>query len=255
MRSLNLPRTIRAKPVVDPFPWLIETPISHRGLHDDDNRNYENTITSWQASIDGGYSIEADLQITLDGKAVVFHDPDLGRMTDRSGPVRHKTAAELAKMQIMDGRDTIRTLDEHLELTDGSVPLLLELKGIIGEDNGLVGSVAKSLATYKGPAAVMSFNHWLTVQFADEIPDRPRGLTAMGNENCYDFHMGAMHDGDLQFVSYRIHDVPCRFIADIRRKGMPVITWTVRTREECERTYTYANQVTFEGIDPRKTCG
>ncbi len=255
MRLLSFPSPVIPKPIVEPFPWLIETPIAHRGLHDIDKQNYENTTTAWQAAIDDGYSIESDLQITLDGKAVVFHDPDLGRMTDQSGPVRHKTAAELAKIKIKDSTDTIRTLDEHLELTAGKVPLLLEPKGIMGEDNGLIRSIAQSLSTYKGRAAVMSFNHWLTVQFSESIPDRPRGLTAMGNENCYDFHMGAMRDGDLQFVSYRIHDIPCRFITDIRRDGTPVITWTVRTREECERTYTYADQVTFEGIDPRQTSG
>lgn len=234
--------------------WLVEKPIAHRGYHHPSTKNYENSMSAWRTAIDAGFTIECDLQITADGKAVVFHDPDLSRMTDQTGPVRHRTSGELAQIKLNDSDDTIRTLDEYLEEVAGKVPLLIELKGIAGEDNGLTKAVANSLANYKGQAAVMSFNHWLAAQFAELIPDRPRGLTAMGNDNCYDFHMNAIRDNDLHFVSYRIHDVPCRFIADIREQGMPVITWTIRTPEECELTRKHADQMTFEGFDPRETC-
>ncbi len=237
------------------FQWLVEKPISHRGFHDENTRNYENTMTAFQASIDAGFTIECDLHITSDRKVVVFHDPDLTRMTDQTGPVRNRTAKELAKIKIKDTDETIRTLDEHLELTSDKVPLLLELKGIAGEDNGLVTAVADCLRSYKGQAAVMSFNHWITAQFADALPDRPRGLTAMGDDAFYNFHMNALSNQDLKFISYRIRDIPCRLIAELKdQHNMPVITWTVRTKEDCDLTRTHADQITFEGFDPRETC-
>jgi glycerophosphoryl diester phosphodiesterase len=234
--------------------WLVEKPIAHRGYHNPSTKNYENSISAWRAAIDAGFTIECDLQITADGGVVVFHDSDLDRMTDQSGPVRHRTTGELAQIKLQDGSDTIRTLDEFLEEVDGKAPLLIELKGIVDEDAGLVEKVARSLASYKGEAAVMSFNHWVVAQFAETIPDRPRGLTAKGNENFYDFHMNAMKDHDLHFISYYIDDVPCRLITDIKRKGMPVISWTIRTPEQCKFSQQHADQITFEGFDPREVC-
>ncbi len=240
--------------MTDTFPWLTEQPIAHRGYHNPSAKIYENTISAWKNAIKADFTIECDLQISADGRAMVFHDADLARITDQSGPVRHRTAAELATIKILDSSDTIRTLDEHLEEVGGKVPLLIELKGIAGEDNGLTDSVARSLANYKGEAALMSFNHWLVEQFVEAIPGRPHGLTAMGNENCYSFHMNVMQKNKLHFVSYRIHDLPCRFTNDIRKQGKQVITWTVRTKEECILTHQHADQITFEGFDPREIC-
>jgi len=106
----------------------------------------------------------------------------------------------------------------------------------------------------------MSFNHWIVRQFADLIPERPRGLTAMGGDNFEHFHTNAMLDNDLHFVSYRVADLPCKFITKIKNEhnkrvitnehNKRVITWTVRNRQDSEMTYEYGDQVTFEGYDP-----
>ncbi len=255
MRSLNStsPVTIRP-PSPGPHKWLVEEPIAHRGLHDAQQGIFENTMAAWQASIDAGFPIECDLQITADRKAVVFHDPGLKRMTGRRGLVRHHTAAELAKISIMETGETIRTLEEHLELANGKVLLLIELKGILGEDDGLAEAAADALSHYHGPAGVMSFHHWLAAKFQLLMPNRPRGLTALGDDHHFDFHARAIKEYDLQFVSYRIRDLPCRVVTDMRQLGFPVITWTVRTKEECALSYEHGDQITFEGFDPRVLC-
>ena len=38
-----------------------------------------------------------------------------------------------------------------------------------------------------------------------------------------------------------------------RARGIPVITWTVRYEKAREHTYTYADQMTFEGFDPKES--
>ena len=58
------------------------------------------------------------------------------------------------------------TLKEMLDLVDGRVPLVIELKGIPGHDDGLGrGGSARCCAPITGKAAIMSFDHWLIRHF------------------------------------------------------------------------------------------
>lgn len=55
------------------------------------------------AAIDNGMSLgsdglEIDVQLSADGIPIVIHDPTLDRTTDKTGPVRNLTAAELARV-------------------------------------------------------------------------------------------------------------------------------------------------------------
>lgn len=53
------------------------------------------------------------------------------------------------------------------------------------------------------------------------------------------------------FVSYRVNDLPAMAPWIARRIfGLPLLTWTVRTSEQRERTARYADQMTFEGFMP-----
>ena len=53
--------------------------FAHRGLFDNQTR-CENSLSAFEAAAQAGYGIELDLQMTADGKIVVFHDDDLQRM-------------------------------------------------------------------------------------------------------------------------------------------------------------------------------
>ena len=56
----------------------------------------ENSWTSFRRVVSLGYRhIETDVRATRDGVVVVFHDADLHRVTDATGPVRGRTWAEL----------------------------------------------------------------------------------------------------------------------------------------------------------------
>ena len=65
--------------------WLIERPIAHRGLHDSANGVIENTLGAAEAAVAGGFAIECDIQLSVDGEAIVFHDETLERLTDVTG--------------------------------------------------------------------------------------------------------------------------------------------------------------------------
>ena len=109
-------------------PVFLTTPLAHRGYHNAALRHPENAVSAFQAAIDAGYGIELDVQLCRDGQAVVFHDDTLDRMTARSGAVREYTAAELGLIRLRDSDDFIPTLAQVLQLVDGKVPLLIEIK-------------------------------------------------------------------------------------------------------------------------------
>jgi glycerophosphoryl diester phosphodiesterase len=145
-----------------------------------------------------------------------------------------------------------------LDLVDGRVPLVIELKGIEGRDDGLVAAVARELAGYKGEAAIMSFDHHLIRRFASDAPGIPGGLTAEGTRpQNFEAHFSMLAHG-ISFVSYNVHHLPNPFVTFVREKlHMPVISWTVRDREMQKHSELNVEQITFEGFDPRAlvACG
>ncbi|TIV36019.1 MAG: glycerophosphodiester phosphodiesterase, partial [Mesorhizobium sp.] len=167
------------------------------------------------------------------------------------GFIWQRTAAELATLRIGGTKDHVPTLQEALDLIDGRVPLVVELKGVPGHDAGLVAAVGRLLKRYKGKVAIMSFDHWLIRDFARDAPGIPGGLTAYGKDNQLIEAHFAMLAHDLAFTSYAAGDLPNPFVSFVREKlKMPVITWTVHDQPAVDLTFKYADQMTFEGFEP-----
>ena len=232
----------------DDLDWLRATPIAHRGLHDKSKGRYENTLSAVKAAVANGYSIEIDLHPSRDGVPMVFHDNVLDRLTDQQGPFRERTAETLCQIHIGGTADCVPRLDQLLATVNGKSGLVIELKGIAGEDKGFVANVLKVLEGYNGPVALMSFNHWLLKDARDHGCPFPLGLTAEGNEDLHDIHSRAAQTYDIDFVSYGIKDLPNRFVREFRKQGNPVISWTIRDRDQAEKSAKYADQITFEGF-------
>lgn len=230
--------------------WLTARPIAHRGFHDLNRERWENTLPAFQAAVDRSYAIECDVHLSKDGVPVVFHDGELQRLTGQPGHVWDKTAAELRQMRIGGTSDTTPSLDDMLDLVSGRVPVIVELKGS-QHSEGLAAAVAARLNAYRGPAAIMSFDHRLVRRFPLEAPGIVAGLTAEGRgARDMEAHFSMLANG-LSFVSYSVDDLPNPFVTFMReRLAMPVITWTVRDEAGVEITRRYADQITFEGFAP-----
>ena len=87
--------------------------FAHRGGTD---RHPENTMAAFSYAVDLGYRyLETDVHLTTDGALVAFHDPDLGRLSDRSGQISDMTLAEVEAVSVVDDEGelhSIPTLDE-----------------------------------------------------------------------------------------------------------------------------------------------
>lgn len=231
--------------------WLTARPIAHRGLHDMNRTRWENTLAAFEAAAARGYAVECDVHLSSDGVPVVFHDEDLQRLTGEEGKVWERKAAALKALTIGFTADHVPTLAETLERVAGRVPVIVELKRAQGRDDGLVAAVAGVLSGYRGKAAIMSFDHRLIRDLARHAPGIPGGLTAFGTDDADLERHFSMLAHDIAFVSYAIDDLPNRFVTFVRdRLTMPVITWTVRNRDDADKTYRYADQMTFEGFAP-----
>ena len=232
--------------------WLTERPVAHRGYHDMNREVWENTLSAFSRAIEAGFAIECDLHYASDGVPVVFHDDDLQRVCNLPAEVRERTSAELGLLSVGGTKDKIPTLKQLLQLCGGKVPLVLELKGREGDDEGFAESVLEVLEDYKGHVALMSFDHWLLKDLKSLEAPYPVGLTAEGNKpETFFQHDEAMHLG-LDFISYFYGHLPNPFVTAQRQRGIPVITWTVRDEAARKHTFANADQMTFEGFDPRQ---
>ncbi|MGL4650691.1 MAG: glycerophosphodiester phosphodiesterase, partial [Caldilineaceae bacterium] len=162
--------------------------VAHRG-----NRVLcpENTLAAFRLALaQGAHAIETDLRFSRDNVIVLHHDATLERMTDGSGPVRGHTLAELKSLRTRSPKggaagtlveERIPTLLELIELTQGEVPLLLELKDPLFLNPGHAQVLADLLAATnmleKAAVASFHFEHVLAVRAV--APTIPIGFITM----------------------------------------------------------------------------
>jgi glycerophosphoryl diester phosphodiesterase len=243
--------------------WLTARPVAHRGLHDRARGIVENMPAAAQAAIAGNFAIECDIQLTSDGEAMVHHDDELGRLTEGSGALLGKTAAELKGVAFRDTPERMMTLGDLCSLVAGRVPLVIEVKSHFDGDRRLVSRMAEVLASYPGPAVGMSFDPDHVVGLRELIPARPRGIVAERHYTAGDWpeaspaqrhgmtHMRHFFRTQPDFVAYWIDELP-GVAPWIARNifGCPLLTWTVRTSDQRQRAARHADQMIFEGFRP-----
>lgn len=237
-------------PAVDPrHAWLIAKAFAHRGLHGANVA--ENSRTAFAAAIRDGHSIELDVRLSRDGFAVVYHDADLERLTGRAGKLADLTVAQLGALTLAGSRDRIEPLPSILAFIARRAPLLIELKT---DDDAHVAarlclSVRYALEGYRGQAAVMSFDPAVGTWFATHAPEVTRGLV-VGTASRHPVRSLRAHlhlrRAAPHFLAHDVRAFPSRFAARARRRGLPVLAWTVRSPQDYARAQAHADQIIFE---------
>jgi glycerophosphoryl diester phosphodiesterase len=243
--------------------WLTARPVAHRGLHDAARGVIENMPAAAEAAIAGNFSIECDIQLTADGEAMVHHDDALGRLTEGSGALLEKTAAELRAIKFKATPERMMSLGDLCALVNGRVPLVIEVKSHFDGDRKLVRRMAQVFASYSGPAVGMSFDPDQVLALRETMPDLPRGIIAQRNydDNYWKKLTTEQRQSMLylrhafrtrpHFVAFWVNQLPAPAPWIARNIfGLPLLTWTVRTQEQRERAARYADQMIFEGFMP-----
>ncbi len=225
--------------------------FAHRGLHGEGRA--ENTLSAFRAAVDAGYGIELDVRLSADGELVVYHDPDLSRLTEDKEKVNKRTAEELSRLKIGGTNDTVPTFREVLEIVDGKVPLLVEIKEEAGE-SAVTAKTAEILSEYKGDFIVESFNPLSLGRMKKLMPDVLRGQLSQDYMKEKKFrkpmyfilhHMLLSFIAKPDFIAFSESDAKHKTFRFIRKLyGIPTLAWTVRSKEAEKKAYENG----FDGI-------
>ncbi len=174
----------------------------------------ENSLAAFAAAAEAGYGIELDVQLTLDNKVVVAHDPDLLRVAGDPRNIRDLTYDELVRIPLFPtaapGTEVspllpgatenpplvttpsqaqagyyqhVPLLEDVLRVVDGRVPIIVEFKfenyrTWDDRDEELMQTAADLLDAYQGLYVVESFNPAAMNWYKREHPDVCRGQLA-----------------------------------------------------------------------------
>ena len=227
--------------------WGIE--IAHRGLHNE--KIPENSLLAFRQCIEKRKAIELDIHLTKDEKLVVFHDNNLKRMANHNRKIKNCTLRELKSLKLKNTEERIPQLEEVLNLVNGKVLLVIEVKG--GSPIHKIGTELVSLLdSYSGDFFIQSFDPRMIWWLKHHRPNYIRGLlvdAGQKEKNWKKQWMQKMYFNFLiqpDFISYNIKGLPNQKIAKLKEKGILILTWVVRTLEEKQRANQYADVSIFE---------
>lgn len=224
--------------------WLNKLPIAHRGLHSNANNIYENTKESFLAAVNENYAIECDVVLSKDHEVVVLHDENLKRLCNLDKNVSNLTMNELRGLKIYESNSNIISLDEMLHVVSAHVPIIIEIKGKFTPF--IEERIQEIIRSYRGPIALKTFNlksvEWL-IKF---LPYVYKGLVIDSNTNNFE----AILDLNIDFVSCDIEFIESNLVDRLKKKGLPIITWTVDNEDKKKKANLIADNIIFENIRP-----
>lgn len=232
---------------------LTISPFAHRGLYTDDQTVPENSMLAFAQAVKQGYAIELDVQLSADGKVIVFHDANLFRMSGVDKKIAETDWQQLKELTLLESNQGIPLLSDVLSLVAGQVPLLIEIKNR-GKLGKLEESVLILLKGYQGPYAIQSFNPFTVGYFKKKAPHIVRGqLSGSFDEEELPF----IHKFLLKFlllnsissphfVAYETGCLPVWMAKLLKRRNILILIWTVRSQAEAENLPAYIDNIIFE---------
>ena len=242
---------------------IFDRPIAHRGLHDLRCGVVENSLSAARQAIAHDYGIECDVQLSLDGEAVVFHDFTLKRLCGINGCVADYTAKDLGEFLLAGSADAIPTLTQFIDIIAGRVPLIIEIKSAFRGDLRLTQRVAEIVSEAPCTIVVKSFDPACITELARIAPQISRGIVGMKSYECGEFaHLDDCHKFNLSnllhvqdtlpdFISWRFEDLAeLKRLTEQLNLNLPVFTWTIKNEHQKKMAKHHANQIIFEDFLP-----
>lgn len=244
-------------------PFTNQAYFAHRGLHDNKTEAPENSMAAYKKAIDAGYGIELDVHISKDLIPVVFHDDTLKRVCGVEGKISDYTLEELQQFRLFDTDEKIPLFKDFLELVDGKVPLIVEIKA---NDNDLrvCEKADELLREYKGLYCMESFNPMAVRWFKKHHPEVVRGQLSDSFMHAEDkkYHsplyfsmehllMNFLAKPDFIAYNHRFYKNRSRQINRYVYNAMSA-AWTIRSQQELDARLEDFDVYIFEGFIPKQ---
>ena len=229
--------------------YLLNRPIAHRGLHNQDKEIFENTLSSFKSALDNDYLIELDVHLTKDNKVVVIHDDNLKRLFNIDKKIKNLTLEELKNYKFPHTEDTIPAFSEVLDLVKGKVPIIIELKY-----DARVGKLEKEVITllqnYSGLVAVKSFRAKSIRYFKKHAPEVIRGQLLSDNRNIFYtlfFYLRIFYGkfSKPDFYSCHLKIIKHPKICQLRENHL-ILGWTIKNKNDIKYAKEYCDNYIFE---------
>ncbi|MCI8371570.1 MAG: glycerophosphodiester phosphodiesterase [Lachnospiraceae bacterium] len=237
-----------------------KTYIAHRGFFDNTSNRPENSLAAFQKAAELGYGIELDVQLTKDGKLVVFHDPSLERMCGINQSLSDFTFQELQKFTLADSSQTIPLLSDVLILVNGRVPLVIEIK-----PEGNCIETARQLSSlmehYRGVYCIESFHPFVVAWFRKHQPHVLRGQLSTDYKKNHLKQTPIIRFlltnlllnwyGRPDFIAYN-HRYASQPSYRVCRRLYPVVNaaWTIRSQAELDKAKSIFTIFIFDSFQP-----
>lgn len=236
--------------------WIVKQPIAHRGLF---NENIpENSLAAFKNAVKNKVTIDLDVCCLADGTPVIFHDEKLARMTGKDGFISNCKYTDIQKLTLGSSKEKIPTLQEALDVIDGKVPVLIEIKNY-----SKVGDVEKSiwkvLQGYRGDYAITSFNPYSLEWFKNNAPKVKRGQISSFFENkeipgVRKFFLKRMSlnkkVSEPNFIIYAAENMPNKYLKKYYGT-LPVLACTIKSEEEEKRLAGYCDNFVYDSYTPK----
>ncbi len=209
--------------------------IAHRGLCS--KLSIENTLSTFIKCIDKNYIIELDVHILKCGTIVVYHDYNLLRLCNENKIIETLNYEQLSKIKIK-GKYKIPTLEEVINIIDGKVPILIEIKDLNNNDY-FEKELIKILSNYKGEFAIQSLNPYVIDWFYKNKKDYVIGLIILNNLN---YKIIKKYIKKVDFLSINKNLLPVNY------KNKLIIGWTIKSNDEYEKYIKICDNLICEKI-------
>lgn len=235
---------------------------AHRGLHNNKSEAPENSMRAFALAAEKGYGIELDVQLTKDQIPVIIHDYNLKRACRRDIQVSSLNYEELKQYSLFKSKERIPTLKEVLELVNGRVPLIIELK-IPWKADRLCTAVSGLLKEYKGFYVIESFNPFGLLWYKKHYPKVIRGQLSTdfrrekieGNRFQYFLlkHLLMNFLTKPDFIAYHhVYKTGLSFTICRKLYRVKTVAWTIQSQEELEKSRSYFDLFIFDKFIPGK---
>jgi len=231
--------------------------IAHRGFHNKEAGIPENSIAAFSEAIARGFAVETDIHLTADGEIVAFHDNTLKRMCGKELNIEEMTLAEIKECYLLDTKEQIPTLKELLKLTEGRVPLVIEIKCDGKNYKAVCSKADEILKDYKGKYIIQSFLPFALYWYRKNRPEIFRGLIASVYKDkglivkyVSPFLFNFLTRPD--FVSYDVTRKN-RFMFLIQKLlGAMTFGWTIQSPEQLRECKENFKAYIFENFNPKE---